>query len=196
MIRKAFEAEGGEMNEAGFLERLAGEGVVDASRLIALSGSFEGIGLRACRRLIPEVTPAKGIDPFNELRPPYRILIGVGVKVADHQGATAGIPSHPSAEFFERLFFHGLGRHVNGRDSHSVDAADRPVILELVALLGEALFSLQLKLTIDPHVTLPAMKGSPRAVLVAGRCQARLIMLLAALEEFGQDDDIRAPTNS
>lgn len=85
---------------------------------------------------------------------------------------------------------------MNGRDSHSVDAANHPVILELITLPAEALVSLQLKLTIDPHVTLPAMKGSPRAVLVAGRCQARLIMLLAALEEFGQDDDIRAPTNS
>ena len=85
---------------------------------------------------------------------------------------------------------------MNGRDGHALDAAAHPVVLELVALEAEALVRLQLELTIDPHVTLPAMKGSPRAVLVAGRCQARLIMLLAALEEFGQDDDIRAPTNS
>ena len=194
MIGQTVEAEGGEMNEAGFLERLAGEGVVDASRLIALTGPSESIGLLPSGHLVPEVAPSM-LKPSRELRPPLLILRGVGVEVTDHEGALIAMLAHPWLELIEGLFFHGLGGHVNGRDSHSVDAADHPVILELVALLGEALVSLQLKLTIDPHVTLPAMKGSPRAVLVAGRCQARLIMLLAALKEFGQDDDIRAPTN-
>ena len=85
---------------------------------------------------------------------------------------------------------------MDGRDGHAAYPAPNPVVLELVALEAEALVRLQLELTIDPHVSLAAMKGSPRAVLVAGRCQARFIMPLAALKEFGQDDDIGPPTNS
>ena len=49
---------------------------------------------------------------------------------------------------------------MNGRDGHALDAAAHPVVLELVALEAEALVRLQLELTIDPHVSLAAMKGS------------------------------------
>lgn len=94
MIGQTVEAEGGEMNEAGFLERLAGEGVVDASRLIALTGPSESIGLLPSGHLVPEVAPAKR-NPAVELRPPDRILIGVSVKVADHEGAFACMFKHP-----------------------------------------------------------------------------------------------------
>ena len=195
MIRKAFEAESGEMDEAGLWESLARESVVDASRLIALSGSFEGIGLPSSGRLIPEVTPAKH-DPAVEPRPPDRILIGISVKVANHEGTAGALLAHPGLKLREWLLLHASSRHVNGRDSHVLDAAAHPVVLELVTLEAEALIGVQFQFAVDPHVTLPAMKGSPRAVLVAGRCQARLIMPLAALKEFGQDDDVGPPTNS
>ena len=193
MIGQAFEAEYGEMNEAGLRESLAREGVIDASRHVALPGALEGVGLLTAVRLVPKVTPAKR-NPAVELRPPGRILVGVGVEVADHEGATASVPSHPYAELFERLSFHVLGRHVDGRNQDAVYHAPHPVVLELVTLSAEALVGLQFPFTIDPDVTFPAMKGGARAVHVAGRCQARLIMLLAALKELGQDDDIGPPT--
>ena len=139
MIRKAFEAESGEMNEARPRETLARESVIDTSRHVALAGSFEGIGLPSSGRLIPEVTPAKGIDPFNELRPPLLVLRRVRVEVADHEGALIRMFAHPWFELLEGLPLLSLGRHVDGRDSHSVDRAPRPVILELTALLAEAL---------------------------------------------------------
>jgi hypothetical protein len=83
---------------------------------------------------------------------------------------------------------------VDGRNQDAVYHAPHPVVLELVTLSAEALVGLQFPFTIDPDVTFPAMKGGARAVHVAGRCQARLIMLLAALKELGQDDDIGPPT--
>ena len=195
MVGQAFEAESGEMNQTGLRESLARESMVDASRLIALSGSLEGIGLGASRRFIPEVAPAI-LKPSRELRAPLRVLGGIGVKIADHKGATGALLAHPWLELIEGFTFHALCWHVDGRDGHALDATAHPVVLELITLPAEALVSLQLELTIDPHVTLAAMKGSPRAVLVAGRCQALLIILLAALEEFGQDDDVGPPTNS
>ena len=53
MIRKSFEAEGGEMNKTGLQESLARESVVDASRFIALTGPSESIGLLPSGHLIP-----------------------------------------------------------------------------------------------------------------------------------------------
>ena len=47
MVGQALLAEGGQMDEAGLRETLAREGVIDASRHVAFSGSFEGIGLCA-----------------------------------------------------------------------------------------------------------------------------------------------------
>ena len=82
------------MNQASLQETLARESVVDASRFIALSGSLEGIGLGASRRLIPEITPSM-VKPSRELRPPLLILRGVGVEVSDHEGAFGCIFSHP-----------------------------------------------------------------------------------------------------
>ena len=161
VIRKAFEAESGEMNEARPRETLAREGMVYASWLITLAGSFEGIGLCAAWGLVPKVTPAKVVDPFDELRAPDMILFRVRVEVADHEGATASITSHPYAELFERLSFHVLGRHVDGRYQDSVDRAPRPVVLELATLLAEALVGLQFPFTIEPDVALAAMKGGP-----------------------------------
>ena len=95
MIRKSFEAEGGEMNQAGLRESLARESMVDASLLIALSGSFEGVGLSPSRRLVPEVTPPEVIDPFDELGPPRCVLRGVGIEVTDHEGALIAMLAHP-----------------------------------------------------------------------------------------------------
>ena len=161
MVGQAFDAEGGEMNQAGVGESLARESMVDASRLIALSGSFEGIGLSTPRRFIPEVTPAKGVNPFNELRAPLLILRRVCVEVADHEGALIRIPTHPWLELLEGLPLLSLGRHVDGRDGDSVNAAANPVVLELIALSAEARVGLQLKLAVEPDVALPAMKGSP-----------------------------------
>ena len=66
MVGQAFEAESGEMDEAGLRETLSREGMVYASWLIALSGSFVGIGLSTSRRLVPKVTPAKR-NPAVEL---------------------------------------------------------------------------------------------------------------------------------
>ena len=159
MIRKAFEAESGEMDEAGLWESLARESVVDASRLIALSGSLEGIGLGASRHFVPEVAPSM-LKPSRELMTPLRVLSGIGVKIADHEGATGALFAHPRLKLREWLTFHALSRHVNGRDRHALNAAAHPVVLELVTLEAEALVSLQLELTIDPHVTLAAMNGS------------------------------------
>ena len=161
MIRKAFEAESGEMNEAGLRETLARESVVYASWLIAFSGSFEGIGLCAAWGLVPKVAPAKGVDPFDEQRAPDMILFRVRVEVADHEGATASITSHPYTELFERLSFHVLGRHVDGRYQDAVYHAPYPVVLELVTLSAEALVGLQFPFTIEPDVALAAMKGGP-----------------------------------
>lgn len=148
------------MNEAGLRETLTRESMVYASWLIAFSGSFEGIGLCAAWGLVPKVAPAKR-NPAVELRPPGRILIRVGVEVADHEGATASVPSHPYAELFERLSFHVLGRHVDGRNQDAVYHAPHPVVLELVTLSAEALVGLQFPFTIEPDVALAAMKGGP-----------------------------------
>ena len=139
MIRKAFEAESGEMNHAGLREPPARESVVDASRFVALAGSFESIGLLSSGRLVPEVTPPEVIDPFDELGPPLRVLGGISVKITDHEGATGALLAHPWLELIEGFTFHALCWHVNGRDSHSVDAAAHPVVLELTALPAEAL---------------------------------------------------------
>ena len=195
MIRKVFEAEGWEMNQASLQETLARESVVDASRFIALTGPSESIGLLPSRHLVPEVAPSM-LKPSRELRAPLRVLGGIGVKIADHEGATGALLAHPWLELIEGFTFHALCWHVDGRDGHALDATAHPVVLELITLPVEALVRLQIELTIDPHVTLAAMKGSPRAVLVAGRCQALLIILLAALKELSQDDDVGPPTNS
>ena len=160
MIRKAFEAESGEMNQAGLREPLARESVVDASRFVALAGSFESIGLLSSGRLVPEVTPPEVIDPFDELGPPLRVLGGVGVEVSDHEGAFACMLTRPRLKLREWLTFHALCWHVDGGDSHTRDAAAHPVVLEFIALSAEARVGLQLEFTIDPQVALAAMKGS------------------------------------
>ena len=114
VVGQAFEAESGEMNQTGLRESLARESVIDASRHVALPGSLEGIGLSTPRRFIPEVTPAKGVNPFNELRAPLLILRRVGVEVADHEGALTRIHAHPWLELLEGLPLLSLGRHVDG----------------------------------------------------------------------------------
>ena len=96
MIRKAFEAEREEMNQACLRESLARESVVDASRLIALAGSFESIGLLYSRRLVPEVAPSM-LKPSRELRPPLRVLRGISVEVAKHEGALIPMFLHPGS---------------------------------------------------------------------------------------------------
>ena len=137
MIRKAFEAERGEMNQACLRESLARESVVDASRLIALAGSCESIGLLYSRRLVPEVAPSM-LKPSRELRPPLRILRGVGVEVSDHEGAFACMLTRPRLKLREWLTFHALCWHVDGRDGHAAYPAPNPVVLELIALSAEA----------------------------------------------------------
>ena len=137
MIGQTVEAEGGEMNESGFLQRFAGKGMIDTPRLVGLTRSFKGIGLSPAWCLIPEVAPSM-LKPSRELRPPLRILRGVGVEVSDHEGAFACMLTRPRLKLREWLTFHALCWHVDGRDGHAAYPAPNPVVLELIALSAEA----------------------------------------------------------
>ena len=188
MVGQAFHSEGREVGQLDVPEALAGEGMVDASSPVGLARAFEGPGFVSARCLIPEVAPAK-LGPSFELRPPLLIRRS-GIEVSDEQGPGFRVFCHPSLQVGEGFAFLRAGRHVDGRDRNSLDAAAHPVVLKPVATKAGPSVGFQFVLAVNPNVASPAVQGGLGHMLMR-LLQTGLVMLLAALQQFSQDDDVR-----
>jgi hypothetical protein len=83
--------------------------------------------------------------------------MGIGIEIPDEQGSGFGPLLHPFPELVERAFLHTFGGHMDARDEHIANLTSEPIILQLIAALGETIIRFHGQLAVKTYVSLPAV---------------------------------------